>query len=184
MGTSVDVAANEGVEIPLGKPPGDTFTVQRDQIDYSTWNSDKLAAMLADPLTAMTSIETAMASYIKDVNDFDASFKEYSQKLADERANAVKITDEKGKDAGQKYQSDVVFPLMNQTAALSLNLRYSTLAALSLRRFVTGRLYVALKAKYIAEPGSDAWTSFLARYHELLGSFEASIAPHLVEADI
>ena len=183
-GRSVDLSASEGIEVPLGKPPGDTFTVQRDQIDYSTWNNGKLAAMLADPEAALASIETAMASYIRDVNDFDASFKEYSQKLADERAAAVKITDEQGKDAGQKYQSDVVFPLMNQTSALSLNLRYSTLAALSLRRFVSGRLFVMLKARYITEPQSEAWTSFVARFNEILQSFETSIAPHLVEADI
>ena len=60
-GKSVDLAANEGVEVPLGQPPGDKFTVQRDQIDYSKWNDGKLSAMLADPLAAMTSIETAMA---------------------------------------------------------------------------------------------------------------------------
>ena len=37
-GQSVDLAASEGVEVPLGKPPGDKFTVQRDQVNYSTWN--------------------------------------------------------------------------------------------------------------------------------------------------
>ncbi len=183
-GKSVDLAANEGVEVPLGQPPGVKFTVNRDQIDYSKWNGDKLAAMLDDPEAAISSIETAMGSYIRDVQEYDQSFKQYSQKLADERAARIKVTEDQGKDAGAKYESDVVFPLMNQTAALSLNLRYSTLAALSLRRFVTGRLFLMLKAQYITEPHSEVWTSFLAHYKELIESFEMSIAPHLVEADI
>jgi hypothetical protein len=55
---------------------------------------------------------------------------------------------------------------------------------LSLRRFVAGRLYLALKARSLVEPSSDAWTAFLSRYQQLLQSFETSIAPHLVEADI
>jgi hypothetical protein len=184
QGASVDLAASEGVEVPLGKPPGDKFTVQRNQVDYSTWNDQKLAAMLADPEAALGSMEAAMASYVKDVTQYDADFKTYSQKLTDERANRVKITNDQGADAGKKYDNDVVFPLINQTVALSLNLRYSTLAALSLRRFVSGRLYVMLKTRYITEPQSDAWTSFVSRYNELLQSFEASIAPHLVEADL
>ena len=58
------------------------------------------------------------------------------------------------------------------------------MAALSLRRYVAGRLYVTLKARYITEPRSEAWTGFLARYNELLKGFETAIAPHLVEADM
>ncbi len=183
-GQTVALTSNEGVEVPLGKPPGDKFTVQRDQINYSTWNEDKLQAMLADPETAMANIDTAMAGYIKDVNDYASLFTEYRQKLDVERQNAIAITNDKGKDEGTKYSQEVVFPLMIQTANLSLNLAYSSLAALSLRRFVAGRLYVLLKAKFITLPDDPVWTGFLSSYHSLLSEFEESIAPHLVEANI
>jgi len=183
-GESVDLAAEEAVEVRLGQAPGGKFTVHRDQVDYAKWNEDKRAAMLADPAAAMTGIEIAMASYIKDVEQYDALFKEYSAKLADERAARVKITEAKGKGEGERYENEVVFPLMNQTSALGLNLRYSTLAALSLRRYVGGRLYLFLKAKYIARPDEAEWTGFLSRFNALLSDFEKSIAPHLVEADI
>ena len=73
---------------------------------------------------------------------------------------------------------------MIQTSSLSLNLAYSSLAALSLRRFVAGRLYVLLKARLITQLGDPAWTGFLSRYHDLLSQFEESIAPHLVAAQI
>ncbi len=183
-GASVDIAANEGVEIPLGQPPGDKFTVQRTQVDYSTWNADKLAAMLADPQAAMTSIETAMASYIKDVNDYAASFQEANARLQDEQTKRAAIAKDQGVEAGRKYEAEVVAPLANQVSAVGLNLRYSSLAALSLRRYVAGRLYVMLKARFIANPDDAAWTGFLAKYGELLQSFDSAIAPHLVEADL
>ena len=150
QGASVDLAASEGVEVPLGRPPGDKFTVQRNQVDYSTWNEQKLAAMLADPGAALTSIETAIDSYVRDITQSEADFKDYSQRLADERAKRAKMADEQGTDVAHKYEVDVVSPLAAQTLAIGLNLRYSALAALSLRRFVSGRLYVMLKAKYIS----------------------------------
>jgi hypothetical protein len=183
-GKSVDVAANQGVEVPLGKEPGDPFTVQRDQIDYAKWNADKVTAMMADPEAALTSIETAMSGYIKDVQTYADLFAASSAKLKEERAARVKVADEQGSEAGQKYESDVVFPLMNQTVAVGLNLRYSTLAALSLRRFVAGRLYVSLKAQFITRMNDPVWTEFTSRYADFLSSFEVSVAPHLVEADI
>jgi len=183
-GKSVDLVAAEGVEVPLGKPPGDKFTVHRDQIDYSKWNEDKLSAMLSDPEEAMTNIETAMAAYEKDTGDYLSQFNDYNARLTQERANWADISKTKGADEAKKYNTDVVYPLMVQTVALGLNVRYSTLAALSLRRFVAGRMYVFLKAQFIAGLDSARWTSFLARYQALLDGFEASIVPQLVEADI
>ena len=183
-GKSVDLAAKEGVEVQLGQAPGDKFTVQRDQVDYSKWNEGKLEAMLADPLSAMTSIEAAMAAYISAVKDFDTLYKESNSKLADERAKRARIAVDKGNDEARKYEIEVVSPIINQTVALSLNLRYSALAALSLRRFVAGRLYMYLKSRHIAEQDAPAWTDFLSRYRAFLASFEQSIVPQMVEADI
>jgi hypothetical protein len=183
-GATVQLAANEGVEVPLGQPPGDKFTVQRNQVDYSTWNNDKLSAMLADPQAAMAGIETAMASYSKDVGDYYASFTEYNQRLAAERAKTEKLAQDKGSAEARKYNNEVVSPLANQTLALGLNLRYSALAALSLRRFVAGRMYLFMKEQYITRLDDPAWRSFISRYNAFLSSFEESIAPRLVAADI
>jgi hypothetical protein len=183
-GKSVDLQANQAVDVSLGKPPGDPFTVQRDQIDYAKWNAGKLDAMLFDPLAAMDNIDTAMASYSKDVEQYAAQFTEYSARLAEERAKRIKIATEQGADAANAYEKDVVYPVMSQASALGLNLRYSSLAALSLRRFVSGRLYLNMKERYITRQDDPAWTAFLSRFNALLGRFEQSIAPHLVEADI
>ena len=77
-GQSVELASAEGVEVPLGKPPGDKFAVPKEKIDYSKWNDDKLSAMLADPLAAMQSIEQTMAGYIKNTIDYTNLFNEYT----------------------------------------------------------------------------------------------------------
>ena len=181
----MDLAANQAVDVPLGKPPGDPFTVQRDQIDYATWNAGKLDAMLYDPMAAMDSIDTAMASYVKDVEQYDSQFKEFSAKLADERAKRAQVASEQGVDAGRAYETNVVYPLMNQTLALAFEQPPLLVSCgVLLRRFVSGRLYLNMKERYIAKEDDPAWTSFLSRYTTLLGQFEQSIAPHLVEADI
>lgn len=183
-GKTVELASAEGVEMKLGQPPGDKFVVHSDQIDYSKWNDDKLTAMLADPAGTMQNIEATMAGYIKDVNEYWSLLKDYRVKLAAEQANVTSIRNEKGKVEGDKYASEVVSPLLTQTINLGMNVRFSALAALSLRRYVGGRLYVFLKAKHIARPDDGAYVEFLSRFSSLLSSFENSIVPYLVKADI
>ncbi len=183
-GKSVDLAATEGVEVPLGKPPGDKFTVPRELMDYSRWNEDKLSAMLADPLAAMTSIESSLAEYEKNVADYNATYLEYKARLDAERQKRDQILKEKGVDEASKYQQEIITPLSLQTGHLFLNVRYFSLAALSMRRFVAGRLYLLLKSRYITNPDDPTWTEFLSRFNSFLSSFEQSIAPQLVAADI
>ena len=83
-----------------------------------------------------------------------------------------------------RYEDEVVTPIALATAHSFLNMRYNALAALSLRRFVAGRLYVSLKAGSIAHQSDEGWVQFLSRYNALLDKFEASVVPHLVPVDI
>jgi hypothetical protein len=183
-GKSVELASAEGVEVPLGQAPGDKFVVHTDKVDFSKWNEDKLGAMLADPLTAMTNLEAAMAQYVRSLADFDATYTEYKQRLQQVREDRAKIAKEKGAEESTKYYNDVELPLSLQTGYVGLNVRYFALAALSLRRFVGGRLYVVLKAHYITNPHDTTWTDFLTRYNEFLAAFEQTVVPQLVPVDI
>ena len=170
-GKAVSLSADEGVEVKLGKGPGEKFAVHRDQIDYSKWNEDKLAGMLADPDAAMTGIEERMASYITSVTEYDGLYKEYKKTLDAERQKALAISKEKGNEEARKYDAEFVTPLMLQTSNLFLNLRYHALAALSLRRWVGGRLYLFQKARYMTSPADPGYADFLARFHRLLDEF-------------
>jgi hypothetical protein len=183
-GKSVELASAEGVEVPLGKPPGDKFVVHSDQIDYSKWNQDKLNAMLADPIGAMQSIQEAMAGYIKDAADYAALFNDYSAKLKEERNKMVEITKEKGAEEGRKYADQNVTPLVEKTFVLGINVRFTALAALSLRRYVGGRLYLFMKERNITHPNDSTYQDFLSEFSSFLADFEKSITPYLVKADI
>lgn len=183
-GRTVSLAPDEGVEVKLGQGPGEKFTVHRDQIDYSKWNEEKLAGMLADPAAAMTGIEGRMASYIASVTEYDGLYREYKQRLVDERKRKAEIAGEKGNTEAQKYEDEVVSPLAFQTGYLFLNARYFALAALSLRRYVGGRLYMFMKSRYIAAPAEPAWAEFRARFDRVLAGFERSVVPQLTAEDI
>jgi hypothetical protein len=183
-GKTVDLGPKEGVEVPLGMPPKDKFTVPDKLVDYSKWNESKMDAMLADPLAAMRSIETALQAYIKNVAEYDASFLEYKARLDMEKQKRAQMLKDKGAEEAAKYDQDVLTPLVVQTFNLILNVRYYSLAALSMRRFVAGRLYLFEKAQSIAKLDDPQWTGFLSRYNDLLSLFEQSIVPQLVTADI
>ena len=183
-GKSVELASAEGVEVALGKPPGDKFTLPEKLIDYRQWNENKFGAMLADPLAAIANIEETMAGYLKNVNDFKSSYEDYSKQLLAVRQERQRIFKEKGTAESSKFLMETEAPLAAKTGMLFLNMRYYSLAALSLRRYVGGRLYVALKARYITTPSDPTWTDFLGRYKSLLSEFEQNIAPQLVAVDI
>ena len=183
-GKTVALAPDEGVEVKLGQGPGEKFAVHRDQVDYSKWNDEKLAAMLTDPAAAMTGIEARMSSYIASVTEYDGLYREYKQRLVDERKRKAAVAKEKGNEAAQKLEDEVISPLAFQTGYLFLNVRYFALAALSLRRYVGGRLYKFMKSRYIAAPAESAWVEFRARFEQVLTGFERSVVPQLTAEDI
>ena len=183
-GKAVQLTAEEGVEVQPGEPPGDKFVVQRDQIDYKTWNDDKISRMLSDPGDAVQSILERLNFYIGNASEYNKLYTELKQQLDAEREKLVDLSTKEGKDAAQKYDMEVIAPIRDKTRASFLNYRYYSLAALSLRRYVGGRMYVLLKSQYITRIGSTNYQKFLARYKELINVFERSIVPFLVEADI
>jgi hypothetical protein len=64
------------------------------------------------------------------------------------------------------------------------NLRHYSLSALSMRRFVLGRLYMEIKSRYITDTDNPVFLGFLSIYEEILELFENTVTPLLVEADI
>jgi len=183
-GRAVELAAEEGVEVRPGEPPGDKFKVQRDQIDYRSWNEAKIEAMLEDPLSALERIAERMEYYVRSVEEYLALYNEHRSRLESERKNRNEIYQRDGEAAARRYENEVVFPLTVQTGNIVLNTRYFSLTALSLRRYVAGRLFVFHKARSLAPPRNLQHEQFTRRYSELLNRFEQSITPQLVAADI
>jgi len=183
-GETVELNPEEGVEVQPGAPPGEKFKVHRDQIDYSKWNEEKTNKMLQNPVDSIINLQKRMDYYIENVAEYYSLFSEYREKLLAERAKANEIAEKQGKEAGTKYYSEVVDPIAFDTGKLGLNVRYFSLAALSMRRFVAGRIYLSIKTAYITDLANNIFIEFLENYNNLLANFEESIVSHLVEADI
>jgi hypothetical protein len=67
---------------------------------------------------------------------------------------------------------------------LARNLRFYSLAALSLRRYVGGRLYMLMKSRFIGDPGAPEYKQYLEIHARILAEFEDVVVEHLVAADI
>lgn len=184
LGKSVELGPQEAVEVKNGQPPGEKFRVQRDQIDYRTWSEGKLEDLLSDPATAVDGMRARLADYAASVAEYRDLYMTASAQLKEERAKLENIKSDKGLEEAKKYDAEVVGPLTVQTGNSFLNVRYFLLAALSMRRFVGGRMYLLLKTKYLGNPTDPAWTGFLDRYSGFLADFESSIAPDLSDVDI
>jgi hypothetical protein len=183
-GKSVDLGPDEAVEVQNGRPPGDKFKVQRDQIDYRKWSEDKLEALMADPNAAMDGALARLQYYAQNATQYVEQYRQSKARLDEARAKMVQINTEQGKDAAQRFNQETVGPLVMETASEFLNSRYFMLAGLSLRRFVGGRVYLLLKTKYIMNQDDQAWIEFQGRYQAMLTEFESTLLPLLSDVDI
>jgi hypothetical protein len=183
FGKTVELGPDEAVVVLNGQQPGDKFTVHRDQIDHSKWDAGRIEALLADPLVALAGMRERLAYYAVNVADYHVRYLDVNARLEAERERAVKVGEEKGKDAQQAYDREFVRPLVLENSSLVLNYRYFGLAAFSMRRFVGSRMYLMLKMKYVAAPEDPLWRSFSDQYAAFVADFEKSITPVLVDAD-
>ena len=183
-GKAVELAAEEGVEVELGQPPGEKFKVHRDQIDYQTWNNEKLSRLTTDPLGSIERFEQRLNSYLEEIDTRFPVYREYTVKLAREKEKLKQIEEKEGKEARTNHYRETVFPLEVETTYMYLNIRYFSLASLSLRRYVLGRMYLLLKAQYMATPQDAEYLQFLSKYQDVLHTYEEKIVPYLVEADL
>jgi hypothetical protein len=183
-GKAVQLTADEGVEVPLGEPPGDKFKAKRDQIDYKTWNDDKVAQLVSNPLESIYKIRDRMDFYIANTTEYYGLYERYQRQLDEERKKVAEIFNEKGSAAAQEYERENVTPIEVKALASFFNYRYFALTALSLRRYVAGRTYLFVKSRYMANLTDETVQKFLDQFEDLLEAFENSIVSKLVEADI
>ena len=183
-GTPVDLTADQGVEVNPGGPPGQKIKVLHGQVNYSTWNAGKLDALLKDPAGAAARVQNQMQSYIAHIDKLWPEYqKEYAQ-LTVERNKVDELRKKEGQKAVSDYFTKNVLPIQNEAHGLFLNLRYYTLSALSLRRYVLGVMYVRLTSMYILNQLNPNYQNFLQIYHQVVAAYELSVVPHLVAADI
>jgi hypothetical protein len=182
-GRTVSVNADEAVEVKLGRPPGQKYKV-RTTIDYSKWNQEKFDEFMKDPVGSIKNIESKILEYASEIKSLYKEYQRLKKIIDDEQGKVNKIEKEQGKEEAKKYYLEQVIPIRNEATLIYLNIRYNSLSALSLRRFVAGRMYMFMKTKYMNNPNTKVYRDFLAVHDKMLGYFSKDVLQFVVEADI
>ncbi|MFW6363502.1 MAG: FecR family protein [Spirochaeta sp.] len=181
-GVTVEVAADQAVEVAPDQPPGEVVSrIGREQ-DFSDWNGQRLDAFLQDPQGTMHGLTEQLVRFARQMEQTHIEYLHSRAQLEAARERMKELQQEDQQEF-EEYRSEVVFPLASNTANLFLNSRYYALSALSLRRHVAGTLYLQAKARALLEPDSQ-WSSYLAEDHAFfLQQFEIRIIPLLEDDD-
>lgn len=183
QGERVVLREGEAVEVPFGAPPSEKFSYHGKPLDFSTWNAERLEAMLADPVAALRRVRDQIASFMDKADLLKEEQERIRAEVEGLGEEYERIKQEQGLDAAQAFRRERIDPLTVQAAYLGFNYRYYALSALSMRRFVVARLYVPLRTRAFAGGGVE-WQAFLEAYRSFLAFFEERVVPYLVEADI
>lgn len=178
------LGAGEAAEVLPGQTPGESFEWEGRALDFSSWNQDRLDAFLENPVESAARIQRRISDFADRLDSLYPRYEETYARLEAEEDRLQGILDEEGEDAMRDYQRNVIGPVRAEAQALILNVRYNALSALSLRRFVLGKMYMNMKTRYIFSPEAEEYRDFLEVYHETLQDYEERVVPHLVPADI
>lgn len=184
QGKSVDLTADEGVEVKAGEAPGEKFTLKGRELDFSSWNNEKYNVLVSNPVAGLKKLDKQLDQFLADIKDYSATLKEMKAQKDEFIAEWNKLKDSVDKDKAAAYFDKNLKPLDLKLGPLYLNVRYYSLSALSFRRYILGKLYVDLKGRYFAEPGNPVYTDFLSAYKRILGKFERTVVPYLNGNDI
>ena len=184
-GKTVTLAKGEGVEVETGSAPGEKFAALAGEIDFTSWNEERIDKLLEDPVDAAQRVQKRLHYYAEEIGNIFPRYLEVKDDITRVKAELDKVTKEKGKEAAKVYGKKNLTPLQLEATYLYLNVRYYALSALSLRRFVSGRMYAILKARYITRPDDGVYNDYLDIHRRILEFFEREVVESfLVEADI
>lgn len=183
-GTTVSLTEGEGVEVPAGGPPGEKFEWLGRELDFSSWNQDRIDEFLEDPVAGARRIQERLRYFQEQINVLWPEYERLAGELRANREEGDRIKEERGEAAADAYAEENVRPYLGVTRTYAMNTRYFALSSLSLRRFVLGNMYLRLKTEYFSQPNDPKYLGFLDVYEEILQSFEDVVVPRLVPADI
>jgi hypothetical protein len=179
-GQTVSLVENEGVEVPAGGPPGEKFEWLGQEIDFSSWNAEKVEEYLADPVAGAEALIVQLDEFIEGTQEYRDLFDE----LSVERDAVYDAVAEMEEGDEREALRQELLSLNAQNRTLVLNYRYYALSGLSLRRYILGKMYVELTTRYMLDKDNPTYTNFVSVYEEFMDQYESGIVPNLVEADI
>ncbi len=182
QGETIELLADEIVEVEPGKAPGVKYTRLGRELDFSGWNQNRNDDFLADPLAALDRLEAQLTVYRDALFELKAPYAEATA-VWEKASREFKALAAKG-DTGalNTYEKEVLAPAIDNRSALILNIRYHALNYLGVRRYVLANMYMEVRSR---DPLSHktATRGFLARHAEILDRYEEEIVPELNEND-
>jgi hypothetical protein len=180
-GISVDLPAGTAVEVMAGQAPGPVVQWLGKQLDYSSWDSQQLDRFRKDPAAEVLRLSLKLDEFIKELSLRVQAYEDFTREINRWRDAILATAEDTAKD---RLRQENLYPAMNNAGTAILNYRYYALSALSLRRYVLGRLYADMKAHYILDPLHPVFQEFLTAHNAFLNLFEQAVTPYLVLADL
>jgi len=179
-GESVRLVKGQGVEVLPGEQPGEPFDAIERAFDYSSYNDERVQALVQNPVRAVQAHTKRMQEFADQIAVIQPLYEEARQELAQANEHQGELEG----DARREYFENTVVPLRARTADLFDNMRFYALSGLSLRRHVLGRMYILVSLKYLGSEGDPIYRDFLASYAEALDVYEHGIVPILDPTDL
>jgi hypothetical protein len=184
-GESVSLFANEGVEVPAGRPPGQKFEIIGRAIDFSDWASDKRDEFLQDPLRSLDGVAVQLEEYYRELAELQELYADARGRYDEIYADLTAAVEEYGRESEEADAlREILSPVSNEATTHAFNIRYFALTALSARRHLLGQMYVEMRSRYILDRSNPRYTGFASRYSEVLDRYENQVITHLVDVDI
>lgn len=180
-GATVVLGPGTGVEVQPSRPPGEPFDALERSISYEEWNQDRLDAFLSEPAASVDRLGARLDEFIEQIQILAPLYAESMQQLETEREKLQEMEDE---DARTTQFEQVVAPLQVQTQRYYVTLRFYAQSALSLRRYVLGRLSLIMQATYWDRADEPPYRGFLESYEAVLARYEENVVPYLEPFDI
>lgn len=179
-GQSVQLVAGQGVEVAPGDRPGEPFDALARAFDFSTYNDERISALLEQPERAVRAHTRRLAEFADQIDILKPLYEDAKSRL--DAAND-KLETLEG-DARQTFFEDELVPVRAQAADYFDTMRFYALSALSVRRYILGRMYLLLSLEYINAPEDPVYRSFIRAHDEALALYEDRIVPVLDPSDI
>jgi len=179
-GKTVSIPKGKGVEVTMGEAPGELFELKGRADDYSAWQNEKQQDFLKNPVETLKKTGLGLGAFQKIINEMNPYIDEIKIGYESEKEKLEKLEG----DAKQKYYDETVFPMKLKLNSLYLNRRHYALSAYSMRRYVMGRMYLTMKARYLNDLQNDSYMSFVKVYDYILSIYDEESAKYLNVTDV
>lgn len=172
-GKSVLLVKDEGVEVEAGSPPGQKFSLKGVPVDFSKKLADSEKAMMADPVGTVAKLSDQLYVYYWEAKKWQAEYDRIFPQIERMRIEQKKIFDSQGKEASQKYQDEIINPVIRDAVTAYANLRHYAMSAHSMRNYLMSKVYIEMRMEYLDNPNDPVYRKFLGNYRAFVMTFEA-----------